>query len=196
MTDTDLHAADDHATPLSPEEREDLIPTHITLRSELNELEQQNIATANRWAFGRRKVATRESFLKSLHRRMFERVWRWAGKFRTTERNLGVAPHLIEVSLRQVLDDVRYWVENNTYPPDELAVRFHHRLVSVHPFPNGNGRWSRLAADVLIVQLSGQRFTWGGADLQSAGAARATYIAALRAADNHDLGPLVAFARS
>ncbi|PDT64390.1 cell filamentation protein Fic [Bradyrhizobium ottawaense] len=181
---------DAHAGP------EDLIPTHITLRSELNELEQQNIATANRWAFGRRKVATRESFLKSLHRRMFERVWRWAGKFRTTERNLGVAPHLIEVSLHQVLDDARYWVENNTYPPDELAARFHHRLVSVHPFPNGNGRWSRLAADVLIVQLGGQRFTWGGADLQTAGAARATYIAALQAADNHDLGPLIAFAQS
>ncbi|NOJ44716.1 mobile mystery protein B [Bradyrhizobium archetypum] len=196
MTDTDLHAADDHATPLTPQEREDLMPTHITLRSELNELEQQNIATANLWAFGRRKVPTRESFLKSLHRRMFERVWRWAGKFRTTERNLGVAPHLIEVSLHQVLDDARYWVENNTYPPDELAVRFHHRLVSVHPFPNGNGRWSRLAADVLIVQLGGQRFTWGGADLQTAGAARATYIAALQAADNHDLGPLIAFARS
>jgi fido (protein-threonine AMPylation protein) len=92
MRMTDLHAADDHATPLTPAEREDLIPTHTTLRSELNELEQQNIATANRWAFGRRKVVTRETFLKSLHRRMFERVWRWAGKYRTTERNLGVKP--------------------------------------------------------------------------------------------------------
>lgn len=103
---TDLHAADDHATPLTPAEKEDLIPTHITLRTELNELEQQNIATGDRWAFGRRHVVTRESFHKSLHRRMFERVWRWAGKYRTTERNLGVAPHLIEVSLRQVLDEL------------------------------------------------------------------------------------------
>lgn len=193
---TDLHAADDHATPLTPAEREDLIPTHITLRSELNELEQQNIATGNRWAFGRRHVATRESFLRSLHRRMFERVWRWAGKYRTTDRNLGVKPHLIEVSLRQALDDARYWVEHKSYPPDELAVRFHHRLVSVHPFPNGNGRWSRLAADVLITQLDGKRFTWGGADLRAAGSARDTYIAALKAADNHDLEPLLTFARS
>jgi len=104
---TDLHAADDHATPLTPAEKEDLIPTHITSRSELNEPEQQNIATGNRWAFGRRDVATRESFLKSLHRRMFERVWRWAGKYRTTDRNLGVKPHLIEVLLRQALDDGR-----------------------------------------------------------------------------------------
>lgn len=193
---TDLHAADDHATPLTPAEKEGLIPTHITLRGELNELEQQNIATGNRWAFGRRHVATRDSFLKSLHRRMFERVWRWAGKYRTTNRNLGVKPHLIEVSLHAVLGDVRYWIENNTYPPDEIAVRFHHRLVSVHPFPNGNGRWSRLAADVLIVQLKGKRFTWGGGDLRAAGEARTTYIAALKAADNHDLAPLIAFARS
>jgi Fic-DOC domain mobile mystery protein B len=193
---TDLYGDDDHATPLTPQERKELIPTHITLRSELNELEQQNIAAAARWAFGRRHVPTRESFLKSLHRRMFMRVWRWAGEYRTTERNLGVKPHMVEVSLHDVLNDVRYWVEHKTYPPDELAARFHHRLVSVHPFPNGNGRWSRLAADVLIRQLDGQRFSWGGADLQKAGTARAVYIAALRAADNHDLGPLVTFARS
>src|SRR6266850_7746356 len=191
---TDLHAADDHATPLTPAEREDLIPTHITLRSELNELEQQNIATGNRWAFGRRHVVTRESFLKSLHRRMFERVWRWAGKYRTTERNLGVAPHLIEVSLRQAIDDARYWIEHKSYPPDEIAVRFHHRLVFVHPFPNGNGRWSRLAADVLIVQRGRPRFTWGRTNMQTAGDVRGAYIDALHAADNHDLGPLIRFA--
>jgi Fic-DOC domain mobile mystery protein B len=193
---TDLHAADDHATPLTPVERAELIPTHITLRSELNELEQQNIATGNRWAFSRRHVVTRETFLKSLHRRMFERVWRWAGKFRTTERNIGVVPHLIEVSLRQAVDDARFWIENESCPADEIAVRFHHRLVCVHPFPNGNGRWSRLVADVLTTQLGGKRFTWGGADLGAAGTARATYIAALQAADNHDLAPLIAFARS
>src|ERR1700719_3140890 len=192
----ELHAADDHATPLTPAERQDLIPTHITLRSELNELEQKNIAAAVRWAFGRRKVATRESFLKSLHRRMFDQVWRWAGKHRTTERNLGVKSHLIEIELRNALDDARYWIEHKSYPDDEIAVRFHHRLVSVHPFPNGNGRWSRFAADVLITQLGGKRFTWGGSDLRAANSARDIYIAALKAADNHDLGPLIAFARS
>jgi Fic-DOC domain mobile mystery protein B len=193
---TDLHAADDHATPVTPGEREELIPTYITLRSELNELEQQNIATGSRWAFGRRHVVTRESFLKSLHRHMFERVWRWAGIFRTTERSIGVAPHPIEVSLRQAVDDARFWIENNSYSSDEIAVRFHHRFVCVHPFPNGNGRWSRLAADELITQLGVKRFTWGGADLRAAGTARATYIAALQAADDHDLAPLITFARS
>jgi Fic-DOC domain mobile mystery protein B len=131
-----------------------------------------------------------------LHRRMFNQVWCWAGKARTTERNLGVKPFEIEPALRQAIDDARYWGENNSYPPDEIAVRFHHRLVSVHPFPNGNGRWSRLAADMLIVQLGGKRFSWGGANLQAVGTARAAYIEALRAADNHDLGLLVKFARS
>jgi Fic-DOC domain mobile mystery protein B len=187
---------DDHATPLTPEERDELIPTHITLRSELNELEQQNIGTANTWVFSRKHVIFREQFLKSLHRRMFNRVWRWAGKFPTTECNLGVKPYLIETELRKAIDDGRYWTENKSYPPDELAVRFHQRLVSVHPFPNGNGRWSRLAADMLIVRLGGSRFTWGGADLRLAGEARDKYIAALKAADNHDLEPLIKFARS
>jgi len=188
---------DKHSTPLEPGERDGLIPTHITLKSELNELEQQNIATADRWGFGRRHHVLRDRFLKGLHRRMFNRVWRWAGKFRTTERNLGAKPVEIETSLRQVIDDVRYWVEHKTYPADEIAVRFHHRLVSVHPFPNGNGRWSRLAADLLIKQLGGARFSWGGGtDLQAAGETRDKYIAALRTADNHDMGPLLEFARS
>jgi len=187
---------DDHATPLRPEERDQLIPTHITLRSELNELEQKNIATADIWVFGRKHVIFRERFLKSLHRRMFNRVWRWAGNYRETERNLGVAPHLIKPEIWRLLDEARHWVELKSFPPDEIAVRFHHRLVSIHPFPDGNGRWSRLAADVLIVQLGEKRFTWGGADLRTAGEARTNYIDKLKLADNHDVAPLVAFARS
>lgn len=191
-----MTVADDHATPLRPEERDQLIPTHITLRSELNELEQQNIATANVWAFGRKHVIFRDRFLKSLHRRMFNRVWRWAGVYRKTERNLGVKPHLIEPEMWKLLDEARHWVELKSFPNDEIAVRFHHRLVSIHSFPDGNGRWSRLAADALIVQLGGARFSWGGADLRAAGTARTTYIDDLKLADNHDVTPLVAFARS
>jgi Fic-DOC domain mobile mystery protein B len=190
-------ATDDHATPLTPEERDDLIPTHITSREELNRLEQQNIAAADVWASSRKHYIFRERFLKSLHRRMFNWVWRWAGTFRKTERNLGVEAYTIETELRKAVDDAHYWVENKSYPSDELAVRLHHRLVSVHPFPNGNGRWSRLVADTLIEQLGGTRFTWGGgADLRAAGKARDTYITALKAADDHDLEPLIKFARS
>jgi Fic-DOC domain mobile mystery protein B len=189
-------SADDHATPLTPDERGDLIPTHITTRSELNQLEQQNIATADIWVLGRKHYIFRERFLKSLHHRMFNRVWRWAGRFRTTERNLGVKSHLIETELRTAIDDTRFWMENKSYSPDELALRFHHRLVAVHPFPNGNGRWSRLVADALISQLGGSRFTWGSANLAPASEVRDKYIAALKAADNHDLQPLLKFARS
>jgi Fic-DOC domain mobile mystery protein B len=193
---TGLFDADEDATPLKPEERNGLIPTHITSRGELNELEQQNIGSADRWAFSRRRKVLDQGFLRGLHRRMFNRVWRWAGKYRKTERNFGIPFHQIEPKLREVFDDAQYWVKHKSYPPDELAVRFHHRLVAVHPFPNGNGRWSRLAADLLIVQLGGKRFTWGRANLQVASEVRRRYIDALRAADNHDLAPLVAFARS
>jgi Fic-DOC domain mobile mystery protein B len=188
--------ADERATPLKPEERNGLIPTHITLRSELNELEQQNIGAADRWTFARRRKVLDEGFLRGLHRRMFNRVWRWAGKYRKTERNLGIASHRIETELHQIIQDTQYWIEHQSYPPDELAARFHHRLVAVHPFPNGNGRWSRLAADLLIVQLGGTRFTWGRAGLQVAGDVRRAYIDALHAADNHDLGLLIGFVRS
>jgi Fic-DOC domain mobile mystery protein B len=188
--------ADDHATPLTPAEREGLIPTHVTLRRELNELEQQNILEADQWAFQRKRRVVDETFLRGLHRRMYGHVWRWAGKYRTSERNLGVPSYRIEVDLRQFLDDAGYWIAHETFAPDEIAVRFHHRLVFIHPFANGNGRWSRLAADLLIVQLGGKRFGWGRSNLQNVGEVRRTYIAALQAADAHDFAPLIAFART
>jgi Fic-DOC domain mobile mystery protein B len=188
--------ADDNATPLTPAERDGLIPTHVTLRSELNELEQQNILEADQWAFQRKRRVLDDAFLRGLHRRMFGHVWRWAGKYRTSERNIGIESYRIEVELHHLVDDVRYWIEHDTYPPDEIALRFHHRLVSIHPFPNGNGRWSRLAADLLIVQLGGERFGWGKSNLQAAGDVRRAYIEALHAADDHDLGLLISFART
>lgn len=188
--------AGDTATPITPEERNGLIPTHVTLRHELNELEQQNILDAELWAFARRRNVASEPFLRGLHRRMFNRVWRWAGKYRTTEKNLGIPVHRIQPDLHQFLDDAHNWLSNKTYSADELAVRFHHRLVFIHPFPNGNGRWSRLAADLLIMEQERPRFSWGRTNLQTESELRRQYIRALQAADNHDFGPLIAFARS
>lgn len=193
---TGTSETDHGGTPLTPEERNGLIPTHITLHEELNELEQQNILEADQWAFGRKRNVLSEPFLRGLHRRMFNHVWRWAGQYRTSERNLGVPSYRIQTDFHQLLDDANYWIEHKTYPPDEIAVRFHHRLVSIHPFPNGNGRWSRLAADLLIAGLGGSRFGWSSADLQTAGDVRRAYIDALHAADQHDLKPLIEFARS
>jgi Fic-DOC domain mobile mystery protein B len=134
--------------------------------------------------------------VKDLHRRMLGEVWRWAGKYRLSERNLGIAFYEIPVAVRQLLDDTKAWIEYKAYPPDEIAVRLHHRLVQIHPFPNGNGRHSRLMADLLVMRLGGERFSWGSANLQDAGDLRQRYIAALQAADKHDFGPLLAFARS
>ena len=157
---------------------------------------EANIARAQDWALGRRRDPLTEKFIMDLHKRMLGDVWKWAGKFRKTERNIGIESYRIEPEFRQILDDARYWVEHQTYSPDELAVRLHHRLVLVHPFPNGNGRWSRLTADVLVTQFGGPRFTWGSANLQAASEIRSAYIKALHAADEHDLVPLVDFARS
>jgi Fic-DOC domain mobile mystery protein B len=127
---------------------------------------------------------------------MFNRVWRWAGEFRTTPRNIGIDAWQIEPQLRQLLDDIRYWVEHQTYAPDEIAVRFHHRLVFIHPFPNGNGRLSRLAADLLVVQFGRERFSWGSGNLTTIADLRKRYVDALRAADGHEIEPLILFARS
>jgi Fic-DOC domain mobile mystery protein B len=144
----------------------------------------------------RRRDPLSEKFVQALHRRMLSDVWRWAGKFRASERNLGIAFYEIPAALRQLLDDTKAWIEYKTYPPDEIAVRFHHRLVQIHPFPNGNGRHARLMADLLVMRLGGERFSWGSANLQDAAVVRRRYIAALQAADDHDIGPLLAFARS
>jgi Fic-DOC domain mobile mystery protein B len=193
----DLFAQPADATPLMPEERHGLIPSHIAYRRELNYAEQENIARAQDWALGRRRHnLLSEKFIKRLHKRMFGDVWRWAGNFRTTERNLGIAYFEIPMAIRQLLDDVTAWIQYNSYTADEIAVRFHHRLVLIHPFPNGNGRHSRLMADLLVMQLGQEQFSWGRLRLQKENDVRRRYIDALHAADNHDIGPLLAFARS
>lgn len=190
--------SDEGATPLSSEDLESLIPTHITRRGELNEYEKRGVLEAVGWAFARRRSTSTlldEKFIRALHRRMLGRVWKWAGTYRVRETaNLGVDPRTIQVELRNLLDDVRYWLEHGTYPPDEIAVRFHYRLVYIHPFPNGNGRLSRLMGDLLIEAQHGERFSWGERSL-SGGEARARYLTAVRAADKGDLAPLLVFAR-
>jgi Fic-DOC domain mobile mystery protein B len=191
-----LGEQDDAATPLTEEELAGLIPSYVTLRPELNEVEQANILEAEEWAFTRERDVLDEGFLKNLHKRMFGRVWKWAGTLRRSEKNIGVDAYQISVDLRKLLDDCRFWIEHETYEPDEIAARFHHRLVLIHPFPNGNGRHARTAADLLLVRLGRPRFTWGRANLVSAGKNRTTYIAALHAADKHDIAPLLAFVRS
>lgn len=196
MTD-DLLADEDGNTPLSAEEKLGLLPSYITLRHELNEAEQINITEGEKWATRQLRDWLDEASLRALHRRMFGKVWSWAGEYsKETNRRIGSDSFQIPLDLRQMLGDVRYWVEKNTFPPDEIALRFHHRLTQIHPFPNGNGRFSRLAADLLVKHLGEPYFTWGRTSLIEAGETRRQYIEALRAADRHDIEPLLHFARS
>jgi Fic-DOC domain mobile mystery protein B len=155
------------------------------------------ISDADRWAFSRRRDVLDEDFLCQLHRRMFQDVWKWAGAFRETEKNIGDVPFWrVRADVRHLLGDVRAQIEHQAYPPDEIAVRFHNRLTWIHPFPNGNGRFARLAADLLAVQLGQDRFTWGRGNLVSASDLRKRYIDAQYAADGQVIQPLVEFARS
>lgn len=184
------------ATPLDADELASLIPGHITTQGELNEWEQLNIAQGENWAQKQRKEILNEAFLRQLHKQMFGETWKWAGEFRKSDKNIGVDWLTIGVELKKLLDDANYQIEHASYPPDEIAVRFHHRLVAIHPFPNGNGRHARLMADLLAERLGQPRFTWGSRSLVDASDTRQGYIAALQAADARDIAPLLAFARS
>jgi len=190
--------APEGATPLDPDEADGLLITHITTRAELDRWEQENIAEAEAWAFRRaRPDILTEGFVKRLHKRMFGHVWRWAGLFRKTGKNIGLPAWQIAIELRTLCDDCAFWIKHDSYPPDEIAVRFHQRLTAIHPFANGNGRHARLMADIILAHLLKQpRFTWGSGNLLNAGDCRKQYINALRAADRYDYGPLLAFVRS
>jgi len=191
-----LLPVDNGQTPLTHEEREGLIPSYVTLRSELNEAEQANILEAQEWAHARKRDVLSQRFLNTLHKRMFGNVWKWAGKFRTSGKNIGVDAYKISTELEQLINDTRYWTGHKTYEPDEIAARFHHRLVYIHPYPNGNGRHARMAADLLLRSMGQPPFSWGRENLTSANQTREQYIAALRAADNHDYVQLLKFVRS
>lgn len=186
------------ATPLDAEDLEGLRLSHITTRAELDRWEQENILAAEDWIWeSRKREPLSEAFLLRLHGKMFGKIWKWAGKFRTSDKNIGVAPWEVAVKIRLLCEDARHWIDARTFVPDEIAARLHHRLVFIHPFANGNGRHARLWADLILVQvLRRDRFTWGREDLLQTGDARIRYLAALRAADNKDYEPLLRFVRS
>jgi Fic-DOC domain mobile mystery protein B len=191
----------DGQTPLEEEEKEGLLIPSIATHGELDEFEQRNIEKAIQWTLTRTfrpdELLT-EKFVKRVHKRMYGTVWAWAGHFRKTNKNIGIDWPAIPVQLRMLLGDCRYWIDQDTYPPDELAVRFKHRLVSIHCFANGNGRHARMMADLLLEHIFGRPgFTWGSrTNLAKAGAMRKAYLTAVKAADAGDIGPLLSFARS
>jgi len=185
------------ATPLDPDEIEGLKFKHVTTRGELDQLEQGNIQIGLQWLNrSRDKDILNELFVLKLHKRLLGDVWDWAGTFRTTGKNIGVDAVQIGVQLRTLLDDTKYWIAHDTYPAEEIAIRFHHRLVYIHLFPNGNGRHARIIADALLTKVMKKKpIDWaGGYDLQSMGERRKEYIDALRAADRGNYELLFAFA--
>ena len=189
----------DGQTPLDEDEKDGLLIPTIATRGELDEFEQQNIEQAVQWTLGRSfkpEVIFTEDFIRTVHKRMFADVWVWAGEFRKTNKNIGVDKWQIPSEIKYLLDDAKYWHENNIYPPDEMALRFKHRLVSIHCFPNGNGRHSRLMADIIIEKIYKQPFFgWGIAKLSSDGDTRTAYLKAVKTVDRGDYSLLLAFAR-
>jgi Fic-DOC domain mobile mystery protein B len=186
------------ATPIDPDEAAGLIPSSVETLSDLNVFESENIAEARLWAFAQRPFDPLDDlFLRGLHRRMFNRVWRWAGAYRRSNKNLGVDWRQLAPQVRNLCEDTRVWIEHRAFDWTELGARFHHRLVSIHPFINGNGRHARLMTDVLLATHQQSPLTWGaGRNLAAAGPLRAEYIAALRAADGGEFTQLLAFVRS
>ena len=190
----------DGQTPIDEDEKEGLLIKTISTRGELDEFEQYNIEKAVQWTlknkFKMEKIL-QEDFILELHKRMYNEVWKWAGHFRKTNKNIGVDKYQISIELRNLLDDCRYWITDRIFNEYDISIRFKHRLVQIHLFPNGNGRHSRLYADVLISHVFNKPiFTWGNSNLAKPGLVRGKYMKAIYSADEGDIKPLITFARS
>lgn len=188
-------AAEGGATPIDPDEADGLIPSHITTQTELNEWEAMNISKAQSWAFSSKRDVLTEQFVRELHRRMFDETWDWAGKYRTSGKSIGIPAHDIATAVRELTRNVSVWLDHKTFSMAEIAVRLHHRLVTIHPFANGNGRHTRMMADLLLWNSGQPPFAWGGlGDAAHMNQMRTAYLKALRLADNGDIRALLHFA--
>lgn len=191
------------STPLNADELADLIPRHIVTQQELNAWEEKNILVAQSWAFKQKNILSLE-FIQKLHKKMFDKTWKWAGQFRKSEKNIGIHWLQVSMKIKELCDNVQYQLDHNVYSKDDTAVRFHHALVWIHAFPNGNGRHARLMADLLIILQGGKQFSWGlhqkisrsSSDLYNSTPVRKQYIEALQLADKGDFSKLLTFARS
>lgn len=191
---------EDGQTALDEDEKEGLKIKSITTQNDLNEFEQLNIEKAVEWTIRvnlkPEKILT-EKFIKDLHIKMYADVWKWAGEFRKTDKNIGIKWTQIGIELKNLFEDTKYWIENKTYSPEEIAIRFKHRIVSIHCFPNGNGRHSRMMADIIMESIFGKEiFSWHKSNMVKADETRKVYITALREADNGNINPLIKFAEN
>ncbi len=189
----------DGQTPIDEDEKEGLKIKSITTQGELDEFEQLNIEKAVEWTIHANLKLDKimaEKFVKELHKRMYGDIWIWAGEFRKSDKNIGINWTQISVELRNLIDDTKYWIENNTYSPTEISIRFKHRIVAIHCFPNGNGRHSRMMADIIMeFVFGGKIFSWHKSNMVKADETRKKYIESLKDADNGDINPLIEFAQ-
>lgn len=187
-------------TPLDEDEKLGLKINSITTQGELDEFEQLNIEKAVEWTIHTNLKPERiltEKFIRDMHKRMYSDVWKWAGEFRRTNKNIGIEWSQIGIELKMLIDDTKYWIENNTYEPEEIAIRFKHRIVAIHCFPNGNGRHSRMMADIIMAYVFGAEvFFWHESNMVKANNTRKEYITALREADDGNIDPLIKFAKN
>ena len=186
-------------TPLDEDEKEGLLIETISTRRELDEFEQANIQQAVEWTlknkFGPDRILT-EDFLCEVHKRMLGEVWEWAGNYRRSNKNIGVDKFQISIALRQLIEDALYWIKEKTFEPEELAIRFSHRIVKIHAFPNGNGRHSRLIADIIISHVFDLPvFSWGKSDLSKSSNIRKEYLNSIYEADNGNIQQLLNFSK-
>ncbi|SNR43532.1 mobile mystery protein B [Lutibacter agarilyticus] len=190
----------DGQTPLDEDEKEGLKIKSITTQKELDEFEQLNIEKAVEWTIHanlKPEKIMSEKFIKDVHQKMYGDVWKWAGEFRRSNKNIGINWTQIGIELKNLIDDTKYWIENKTYLPEEIAIRFKHRIVAIHCFPNGNGRHSRMMADIIMESVFGKEiFSWYKSNMVKADETRKSYIAALREADNGVINPLIEFAKN
>ena len=186
-------------TPLDEDEKDGLLIKTISTKGELDEFEQLNIQQTIEWSIKTKinlKQFLSEDFLLLIHKKMFSEVWDWAGTKRKTNKNIGVDKTQISIEIKKLIDDCNFWIENNSFNEEEIAIRFSQRLVKIHLFPNGNGRHSRLVADIMISKVFNKPvFTWGRSDLSKNNTIRKEYLQAIYKADNDDYKPLIDFAR-
>jgi Fic-DOC domain mobile mystery protein B len=179
------------ATPLTAEDLEGLLPKYITTRRELNDAEFKNISDASKiYLLSRKKIQFILGNLYKIHKEMFGNVWAWAGKKRKTNKNIGVDKAQIDIEMKKLIDDLQYWLDHKM-DTIEISARLHHRLVYIHPFNNGNGRWARFIVNLFLKEHLDSYINFPEDELLLTTSIRKTYIKALQEADNLDYGLLI-----
>jgi Fic-DOC domain mobile mystery protein B len=185
----------DGSTPLDHDQIKGIRFAHLTTMGELDELEDENIQRGLEWLNHQKtKDYLSIEFLCKLHEKLFGEVWKWAGKFRTVEVNISkYRHHDVRPQLHNFFEDIKLWISGGKMSWDEISAEMHHRLVTIHPFPNGNGRTTRIFTEYVQKRNQQQVTSWGSTRKIDQKKRRDDYIKALRLADIGDFRALIDF---